>query len=435
MEKRKIYFLLKKLKEYEDLLQYHRKWSICSIKKYEKRWQRLRLKYDRIDIYGIDFMGIGETVPRLFMFLKDKDKSDKSSFSLILPTYSPGYYTGGIINNRIFDIYGKKIHFITKKNIGFWKYVTVFHADRISVENFDVYKYRDCSATFLVDVGKPLITFSSELEQYAKKKMQEMGIKGDYICIHAREVATKTNNFISTYADTSIIDADINSYKLACDYMQRQGCQLVRIGKDESRKCEIEGVIDYANDFYDELMDFYLLANCKFIIGGMAGIVAVASFWGRPILQVNTLSFCYGQESLPRTRYDLYIPKKFYSKREKRFLNLYETWDISFKCDRYNERFIKEEIEVIDNTGEEILNAVIEMNDKLNHRWEQTEEEKKCMEKYWRIIDLWKSRHKLIYISREQGGRGRDNISRSICYSYLKENLYLLDVKELYEKF
>ncbi len=429
MKKSEIDFLLKKIKEYEDLLQYHKKCSIFKIKKYEDKWQCLCHKYNRIYIYGIDFMGIGETIPRLFMFLQDKDTGDKRNFSLILPIYSPGYYTGGIINNRIFDIYRKQIHFITKKNIDFWKYVAVFHSDRIDIEYFDTYKYRDCSATFLIDVGKPLLSFSSELEQYGRNKLQHMGINDRYICIHAREVATKKKNFISTYDDTSIIDSDINTYGQACGYMQGLGYQSVRLGKDESRKCEIDGVIDYANEFYDELMDFYLLANCKFLIGGMAGIVAVAPFWGRPVLLTNALSFCYGKESLPRTEYDLYIPKKLYSKRKKRFLNLYESWDISFKCDRYNKRFEEEEIEIINNTEEEILNATVEMNEKLDHIWVQTEDEKKCREKYWQIIDAWKGKHRLTYVSRKEGGRGRDMFPYQICYSYLRENMYLLDVE------
>lgn len=424
-----ISFLLKKIKEYEDVLQYHKKWSAGDIKKFEKKWRGLCGKYDRFHVYGIDFMGIGETIPRLFMFLRDREKRERNHYSLVLPTFSPGYYTGGIINNRIYDIYRKRIHFITKENLAFWKYVAVFHADKVGIEYFDTYKYRDCSATFLVELGKPLMPFSGALEQYAEEKMKQMGIEGDYICIHAREAATKKNNFIATYDDTSIIDADINSYGQACDYMRRLGYQSVRMGKDESRKCEIAGVIDYANEFYDDLMDFYLVSKCKFMIGGMAGIVAVAPFWGRPALITNALSFCYGKEALPRTAYDLYIPKKFYSKQKKRLLNLYESWDISYKCDRYNKRFEEEGIEIINNTEEEILNATIEMNEKLDHRWSQSEEEKRCLEKYWRIINMWKSKRKLTYVSRESGGQGRDMFPYQICYSYLKENMYLLDVE------
>lgn len=427
-------YLLEKIEEYIDVMQSHKSSSIRLIRGYERKWKYLKQRYDKVCIYGVQFVSIGETIPRLFMYMKDKKKRSKNDFHVVLPTFFQGYYIGGIVNTKIFDIYKKCIYFITDKNVDFWKYVIIFHSDKINIENFDSYKYRDISVTFNIEVGKPLIPFSNEIERYAREKMRRMGIRGEYICIHAREVATKTKNFISTYDDTSVVDANINSYGQACDYMRHLGYQAVRIGKDENRVCEIKDVIDYANNFYDELMDFYLLANCKFIIGGMAGIVAVASFWGRPILQVDTLSFCYGQESLPRTEYDLYIPKKFYSRREKRYLNLYETWDISFKCDRYNERFKKEGIEIIDNTEEEIFQATVEMNDKLNHTWKQTEEEKQCMEKYWRIIELWKNKHKLTYVSKKQGGMGKDNISRPICYSYLKENLYLLDVKELYEK-
>lgn len=425
---------LEKIKEFETVSNYHVKWSLGSMRAYEKKWKRLVQKYSGVSVYGIEFMGIGETAPRLFMYMRDWESRDRNILHVVLPTFSMGYYTGGIVNHKIFDIYKKYIYFITEKNIGFWKYVSLFHLNQVSVDRFDMYKLRDIAYTFKVDVGKPLLTFSEKTDAYAKEKLQEMGINGEYICIHAREVATKKNNFISTYEDTSIIDADINSYGLACAYMRGEGCQAVRLGKDESRKCEIDGIIDYANCFYDELMDFYLLANCRFIIGGMAGIVAVASFWGRPVLQVNTLSFCYGQESLSRTDYDLYIPKKLYSRHEKRLLNLYESWDASFKCDRFNERFEEEGIEVIDNTEEEILNAAVEMNEKLNHTWIQTEEEKQYIEKYWQIIELWKDRHKLTYISRKDGGRGRDSLPRTICYSYLKENLYLLDVKELHEK-
>lgn len=434
MNKKKDKYLLGKLKEYEDVLNHHTKWSFRKIKKYREKWKLLSRKYNQINIYGIEFVSIGETIPRLFMYLNDRNKQDSHTYNVILPTFFPGYYIGRVVNQKIFEVFGEKIHFVTEKNIDFWKYILTFHADIVNNSNFDNYKYRDISVTFNIPVGKPLLALSSEVNAYAKGKMLQMGVTGDYVCIHAREVATKTRNFVSSYDDTSVIDANINTYGLACNYMKEQGCQAIRIGKDESRKCEIDGVIDYANDFYDELMDFYLVENCKFIIGGMAGIVAVAPFWGRPALITNALSFCYGKESLPRTEYDLYIPKKFYSKRHNRYLNLYESWDMSFKCDRYSERFAIEEIEIINNTDEEILNATVEMNQKLNHTWIESEEEKRCMEKYWEIINLWKNKHELSYLSKKEGGRGRDMFPYPICYSYLRENMYLLDVGECYEK-
>lgn len=432
--KNKIYFLLKKFKDYENRIQHKKMCSVRKMRKYESRWKYYEDRYQQINIYGVEFVSIGETISRLFMYLKDRKNAEKCTLDLVLPTFFP-YYTAGIVNRSIFDVFGRNIHFITEKNIDFWKYIILFHSEKINIEHFEDYKFRDISVGFNIEIGKPLLPFSNSMIVYANRELEKMGVRDKYICIHAREVATKTKNFYSSYSDTSIIDADINSYGQACAYMSVAGYQSVRLGKDESQKCTIENVIDYANKFYDELMDFYLIANCKFLLGGMAGIIAIASFWGRPVLQTNAMSFCYGQESLPWTEYDLYIPKKYFSISKNRFLNLYEMWDVAYKCDRYNKRFEKEGIKVIDNTDEEILKATIEMNEKLDHTWIESEEERKCRKIYWQIINMWKSSHKIAYISRNEGGQGREILRRQICYSYLKENMYLLDVKELYEKY
>lgn len=428
-KKYKRYFLLKKLEDYEKRLSHRTKCSLRDIRCFERKWKKVQCKYSRVNIYGIEFVGIGETIPRLFMFLSDQKQRDKDVLHVVLPTFYP-YYKAGIVNAGIFSVFHRQIHFITEETINFWKYAAVFHWDKLSIEYFDQYKYRGEPKRFDIKVGRPLISFSKEMEMCAKQKMLDMGLRDTYVCIHAREVATKTNNFVSEYADTSVLDCDINSFRAACSYMAKTGYQVVRMGKDESKKCELEDVIDYANHFYDGIMDFYLVANCKFLIGS-SGLIAIAAFWGRPVLQVNTVGFCHGMESLPWTAFDLYLPKKFYSRRKKRFLNLMEMMDISYKCDRYKDLYIKEGIELIDNTEKEILNAAIEMNEKLNQTWIRTEDEISCMEKHQRLLEAWKDRHKVAYESRENGGKGLVMFGRSICYSYLKENMYLLDAGEL----
>lgn len=423
----KVWFLLKKIDDYGNRCQYE-SMSLPLMREYSKRWKRLNRIYDEICIYGIEFVSIGETIPRLFMYLQDKNRRNKASLHLVLPTFT-AYYTSGIVNSRIFDIFGRDIHFVTENMLGFWQYIIILHADKINLDYFDLYKLRDTSYKFNIELGKPLISFNAKMKQYAKEKMQDMGVKGEYICIHAREVSTKKNNFSSLYDDTSILDTDINTFGKACEYINDLDYQIIRMGKDESKECNISGVIDYANCFYDEFMDFYLLANCKFLLAGMAGIVSVAAFWGRPVLQTNAVTICYGQESLPRTKYDMYITKKFFLKKEKRFLNLYEMLRVSYKCNRHTERYKAEGIEVFDNTEEEILKATIEMNEKLNHTWTESEEEKKCTEKYWKVVHFWEEKHSFAYMSQKEGGKGHEMMPCPICYSYLKENMYLLDVE------
>lgn len=424
----KSYFLYKKITDYASRIQIKEKWTINKIIKYEKKWRYINKKYKQINIYGMEFVGIGETIPRIFMYLKNKRNSRKDILELILPTFFP-YYSGGIFNEKVFEIFKKDINFITKENIQFWLYAMIVHPVKINIKNFDIYRHREAEV-FLIKEEKSKISFSKEIEVYAKEKMKNMGIKKEYICIHARENATKTKNFYK-YMDTSINDADVNSFKVACNYMQKLDYQVVRMGKDESKECKIEDVIDYANNYYDALMDFYLIANCKFLIGSSAGFTGIASFWGKPVLITNLTVFCYGFEAFPVTEYNMYLPKKFYSKDKKRFLNLYEMLIMSNRCDRYKENFDREGIELIDNSPGEILKATIEINEKINNTWKKTENETAVMKKYWRIMNFWKKNHKTNITRKRCGAEGYQMVPFPISYSFLKDNLWLMDIEEL----
>lgn len=425
LAKSKKIFLYKKLSEYRAHLHDFNRFKISRLLQYERKWQYIKKNYQYVYVYGIEFVGIGETVPRLFMHLHSI-KNSNDEYSVVLPTFFENYM-GGIFNSKIFDIFGKYINFITRDDIDFWQYVFIAHSRMIRINRFDLYKYREAK---LVNIGDEysIVPFSKKIIVYAEKRMRAMGIKNEYICLHAREVAVKEKQF-QNYPSTTVSDVNINSFKQAVEYMQKLGFQAVRMGKFESKKCVIKDVIDYSNQFYDELMDFYLIANCKFLIGCASGLTVIPPFWGKPILMTNVNAFCYGFESLAMTKYDLYIPKKFYSIKKKRFLNLMEMLDESNKLDRYDERFEKEGIEWIDNTEEEILNATIEMNEKMNHMWVETEEELQCMEKYWKIINVWKSRHKTCFTRKCAGANGYNMIPIPICYSFLKNNMYLIDVK------
>lgn len=422
------YFFCAKLRDFKKRSSYCERLSLQKLMQFERRWKDLRQKYTRINIYGIEFHSIGETIPRLFMFLRDNRKCDKHTYNVVLPSFYPTY-KGGIVNKRIIDLFGKYIHFINEDDISFWQFVNAVHGRKINLNDFDRYRHRKAKS-FYNDREKAIIPFSDDIKVYARNRMKEMGVKGQYICLHARESLTKRNNYIN-YPETSVSNVDIDSFKQAVAYMRELGYQAVRMGRDERKKCELEGVIDYANNYYDEVMDFYLIANCRFLIGSPSGLTAIPPFWGRPVLLTNLNLLVYGFESSYYTKYDLYMPKKFYSQRVGRLLNLYEAITITDECDRYDERYNEIGITVIDNTEEEILNATIEMNEKMNQTWEVTEEEKECMKKYWQIIDLWKDRHKTSRTRQSIGAKGYCLPPMPICYSYLKENMYLLDVKEI----
>lgn len=423
-----MYFLHKKIEEYKEQLKDYNYIILNKISRYEKKWRYIKRKYEQVYVYGIEFISIGETIPRLFMFLSDIKKKNGNTYNIVFPIFSQ-YYKGGIFNNGIFDIFRGYLHFITKDNIDFWQYVFTVHLNKVNITQFNKYRYRNATLVY-VEEGHPVIPFSKELVEYAEDSMKFMGIKGEYVCLHAREVKNKMRKF-TNYSSTMVADVDINSFKQAVGYMQDLGYQAVRMGKYESKECEIKNIIDYSNYYYNGLMDFYLIANCKFLIGSLSGLTGITAFWGRPVLITNVGTFCYGYESLATTKYDLYIPKKFYSKKKNRLLNLMEILNVSNKLDRYDERFVKAGIEWIDNTKEEILKATMEMNNKMDHTWIYTEEETECMKRYWNIINLWRDRHKTSFARKRSGAEGYIMFPISICYSYLKDNMYLLDIQEV----
>ncbi len=394
-------------------------------KQYEKKWRRLQKKYNKVNMIGVEFVSFGETLPRLFTMLQDFGREDKRVLNVVLPIFCEAHI-GGIHNKRIFDMFERHLYFVRESNIDFWAYVVSNHAESINKKYF--YKYNARRPEYIsVKLGIPLLPFTNEQVREAEAKMKHMGIKGGFVCLHSRENRVKELEWnVNLLGKTSCRDCDINSFGKASLYMENLGYQSIRMGKYEVKKCSIPGVIDYSNNYYDELMDFYLLSKCKFLIGSDSGLSTSAGFWGRPVLITNVVPICYGFESCPNTGVDMYIPKKFWSEKEKRYLNLYEMLDISNDCDIYDSRYQKRRIVLEDNTQDEILEATKEMNAKLDGCWVTSKEEEADRKQYWRIMDLWKKNHSYVLPRRKY--RGYVMLFQEISYSYLKNNRYLLDV-------
>lgn len=393
---------------------------------YESKWHNIHKNFNRIVVYGLECVSIGETLPRIFAFLDDKKVLDSNSYHLFLPTFF-FEYRKGIFNKGLFSIFNEECNFVTIENFFFWLYVFIFHYSSLDLSNFDKYKKRIGTKNFQVKYGTSLIKFTENIEKDGMESLKNMGIKGDYICLHAREVITKTDNFIieDTTPTTFAQDAKLQTYEKACNYMYELGYQSIRMGKDERIPCEIYGTVDYANNFYADWLDFYIPSKCKFMIGCNSGLSIVTQFWGKALLLTNVINFAGGYEWLPVTDCDIYIPKKFYSLRKGRLLNLLEILDVSNKCSLYTNFFQQEDIQLIDNTEDEILSATREINSKIDKTWDVTDSERALYEKYWRIMDDWKRKHKHAFTFRYQ----YTMLQIPIAYSYLKENIYLLDVE------
>ena len=86
--------------------------------------------------------------------------------------------------------------------------------------------------------------------------------------------------------------------------------------------------------------------------------------------------------AVPRNRGALFIPKKYQHKESGRLLKFREI--INMGADRWwhGERFTESGIEVVENTSEEVLSVVVELNARIDGTWEPQAEDEELQDRY-----------------------------------------------------
>jgi putative glycosyltransferase (TIGR04372 family) len=228
---------------------------------------------------------------------------------------------------------------------------------------------------------KQVIRFTNAEEQLGEKQLEKIGIgkKDWFVCIHARDrIYLNEVNGRNDYRN-----CDIETFMSAAEYVVSEGGYVFRMGakvekplpKDRNRK-----IIDFAVENYSDFMDVYLSTHCKFFIGSATGLANVPTIFGVPIVLVNEGPF----ECVPFRQGDLYIPKLYYHNGEKRFLKTTEILEFGLGRSLINNDLGKPDwLHLVDNTAEEILEVVKEMNLRLDNKYQQTPDDEKNQAEFW----------------------------------------------------
>ena len=171
------------------------------------------------------------------------------------------------------------------------------------------------------------------------------------------------------------------------EYIASVGGYSIRMGHVMGEKFEIKNnprIIDYSENHRSDFMDIYLSSHCKFFVGCTAGLHLIPAIFGIPIVGTNWTHL----EFPPYRRGDIFIPKKIRNIKKNRFLTFSEIFEKRIGCwNRYqSERFIEEELEVIENEPHEILELVVEMNSILDGTYKYTQEDDLLQKKYWSFV-------------------------------------------------
>jgi len=237
--------------------------------------------------------------------------------------------------------------------------------------------------------GRPNICFTKEEEDFGQRALRKMGVPhgADFICFHARDSVYLKKTYpdrnwdYHDYRDHSIVHLIPSVQELG-----GKGCYAVRMGAVVEEKLAISDpkIIDYAvNGMRSDFMDIYLGAKCKFFICSDCGISIIPEMFRRPVVYTNWTII---KRISPWVLNGLFIFKKFYCHKERRFLTFGESMNLEFGGLETKKFFVEHKIELKENTPEEIRDVVIEMEQRLKGEWETTQEDEELQRRFWALF-------------------------------------------------
>jgi putative glycosyltransferase (TIGR04372 family) len=240
----------------------------------------------------------------------------------------------------------------------------------------------------LLDQSVPHLEFTADEEARGKEGLRAMGIpqSSRFVCLIVRDSAY-LNDYIplGDWAYHGYRDSDIQNYMLAAEELARRGYFVIRMGAKvkEAIKTEHPRVIDYAtNGMRTDFMDIYLGAKCEFCLSTGLGYDGVPEIFRRPLAIVNDHSLEYIRSWNVR---DLTIVKKYWLRKEHRFMTFREILDSGVGRFLMTRQFEESGIELIENSPEEIAALVLEMDDRLKGKWQTTKEDDELQYRFWSI--------------------------------------------------
>jgi putative glycosyltransferase (TIGR04372 family) len=185
-----------------------------------------------------------------------------------------------------------------------------------------------------------------------------IGLPGDawFVCLHVREPGYWNDKDAGAPRNASI-----GNYVEAIREVTRRGGWVVRMGDPSmTRLPPMERVIDYPfTDAKSELMDAYLLSECRLYIGMQSGIFDVAVLFQRPIILTNMPAWLF---PFPLKRGDTALFKHVFCKSRGRFLSIKEWLSEPWGATAPNPS--QADYEYHENTPEELRTVVAEYFDR-----------------------------------------------------------------------
>ncbi len=275
---------------------------------------------------------------------------------------------------------------------------------------------RDTSGT--LKKVNPQLKFSADENKRGEDFLNSIGLKKDqkFVCYTVRDNQYLKKEFPDIdFSYHSYRDSDISNFYPSFNYLLERGYAVFRMGKHVSSEVKIDNssFFDYSNsDFRSDFLDIWLLANCSFTVSTGTGIDEVANAFRKPICYVNFLPTLLFNSYNPKA---LTTPKTLLNPQTKKPLTLLE---IIQKYDDLG-KFQNGDFLYAENTQNEIIDAIKEIERKIDSNWSLNEGEMIIRNKFLKLLMKWEN----IYTYHPKNFSNSGNIS----FTYLKQRDYLFN--------
>jgi len=227
-------------------------------------------------------------------------------------------------------------------------------------------EYKSNESEFLF--AEQIVSLSESQKCLGNEILLKMGITDNDKIV---SIYTRDSRFLDNFDNQrdwsyhNYRDTNINNYLKAIKYLVEEGFTVVRIGSEYSKSLKFTNgkYIEYnLSDYKSSFMDLYLPYISRFMIGNKSGPEGLALIFNTPLLVTDLTAFM----ELALGKNDLFIQKKIIDLKG----NI-----VPFKEVITNEKYYTPDgnkmkslygLTYLENTPDEILDATIEMYNKLS---------------------------------------------------------------------
>lgn len=289
---------------------------------------------------------------------------------------------GGVANCCLLDYWREYVPVVTAR----WKCAILSAMSRHRLMAMDighyVYAFRGTASYYSIQAAwagrSPLLALKAEHRERGRRALHRLGVPQDawLVAVHVREPGFA----LADEAAHSHRNSSLETLLPAIEEIRRRGGWVIRMGDPSMGKApDRDGLVDYAHHaLRSDWMDVFICAECRFFLGNSSGLFILSSVFGVPCALANMVPPSHNGFAAR----DISIPKLIWSETRGRYLTFPEIFSTSVANFRLARQFEDGRLRVDENSGEDILQLVREMLDRLDGVWKAEPEDDLLQARY-----------------------------------------------------